>query len=55
MCRRPNGKVREVGYIYIVGTKRGRGRLKKYCREVIRQDNGAHLRLAEDMTLDWGI
>ncbi|KAG5629582.1 hypothetical protein H5410_001299 [Solanum commersonii] len=46
--RRPSEEVRGVG---CRGTRRGRGRPKKYWGEVIRQDL-AQLHLIEDMTLD---
>jgi len=37
----------------IVGSRRGRGRLKKYLGEVIRHDM-SHLQLTENMNLDRG-
>ncbi|KAG5625059.1 hypothetical protein H5410_010277 [Solanum commersonii] len=43
--------VRESEGLVVEGTRRGRGRPKKYWGEVIRQDL-AQLHLTEDMTLD---
>lgn len=43
--------VRRYGRLALTGTRRGRGRLKKYWGEVIRQDM-AQLQISENMALD---
>ncbi|XP_070008736.1 uncharacterized protein [Nicotiana sylvestris] len=43
--------VRRCERLDVVGTRRGRGRPKKYWGEVIRQDM-VRLQISEDMTLD---
>ncbi|XP_070020690.1 uncharacterized protein [Nicotiana sylvestris] len=49
--RSPDAPVRRCKRLVVEGTRRGRGRPKKYWREVIRQDM-ARLQISEDMTLD---
>ncbi|XP_070007264.1 uncharacterized protein [Nicotiana sylvestris] len=49
--RSTDAPVRRCERLAVVGTRRGRGRPKKYWGEVIRQDM-ARLRITEDMALD---
>jgi len=49
--RSPDAPVRRCERLAVVGTRRGRGRPKKYWGEVIRQYM-ARLKIFEDMTLD---
>ena len=51
MRRAPDAPVRRCETLAIDGFRQGRGRPKKYWREVIRHDM-EHLQLSEDMTLD---
>ncbi|XP_070003743.1 uncharacterized protein [Nicotiana sylvestris] len=49
--RSPDAPVRRCERLALVGMRRGRGRTKKYWREVIRQDM-VRLQIIEDMALD---
>ncbi|XP_070001946.1 uncharacterized protein [Nicotiana sylvestris] len=49
--RSPDAPVRRSEQLVVEGTRRGRGRPKKYWGEVIRQDM-ARLQISEGMTLD---
>ncbi|XP_070015452.1 uncharacterized protein [Nicotiana sylvestris] len=49
--RSPDAPIRRRDRLVVEGMRRGRGRPKKYWREVIRQDM-ARLQIFEDMTLD---
>ncbi|KAG5614352.1 hypothetical protein H5410_014176 [Solanum commersonii] len=49
--RSADAPVRRCEVMVVEGTRRGRGRPKKYWEEVIRQDL-AMLHITEDMTLD---
>ncbi|KAM3291153.1 hypothetical protein P3S67_019442 [Capsicum chacoense] len=54
MKRGSDALVRRCEKLDIVGTKKGRGRSKKYWGEVIRQDL-THSQVTDDMTLDRGV
>ncbi|XP_070007374.1 uncharacterized protein [Nicotiana sylvestris] len=49
--RSPDAPVKRCGRLVVEGTRRGRGRPKKYLGEVIKEDM-ARLQISEYMTLD---